>query len=56
MKLHQIGDAIETYDQLVAALRTGVQLELGVMPPYFTAMYSVVNQSSPACWIMRGVL
>ncbi|TAJ82026.1 MAG: hypothetical protein EPO42_01795 [Gallionellaceae bacterium] len=56
MELHSIEAPITTYEKLVAALQTGVQLELGVIPPYFTAMYSVKDWSSPAFQIMRSVL
>ncbi|OIQ01733.1 MAG: hypothetical protein COS82_10965 [Zetaproteobacteria bacterium CG06_land_8_20_14_3_00_59_53] len=56
MQLHDHGESITSYDELVNALRTAVQVELGVLPPYFTAMYSIRDQGSPEFRLMRGVL
>jgi len=47
---------ITTYDELVRHLEVAVLLELGVIPVYFTGLYSIKDQNAPSARLMRGVM
>lgn len=47
---------IDTYDQLVHHLEVAVLLELGVIPVYFTGLYSIKDQNAPSARLIRGVM